>query len=321
MTSVLHTRRLRLLELAGGDVKHLSAASGLVRVGRRFYVVADDELSLGAFLIEGDAPGTLLQLAAGTLPQGHAARKAAKPDCEALTLLPAQTAYPHGALLALGSGSRPTRERGFVLPLDILGQTAGAPEVVDLAPLYAPLRAEFGDLNIEGAFVTAGRLTLLQRGNRGDGRNAGIDFDASAFAGWLAGDGPAPAAAGHALFDLGDIKGVPLGFTDGAALGDDGAWVFSAAAEDTGSSYNDGACLGSVVGVVDRTGRMVLQARLATVCKVEGVALQANANANAEAEAEAEAEADGSVQLLLVTDADDRNQPAHLLSCRLPKLF
>ena len=36
---------------------HLSAASGLVQVGSWLYVVADDELHLGQFLLEGNAYG------------------------------------------------------------------------------------------------------------------------------------------------------------------------------------------------------------------------------------------------------------------------
>jgi hypothetical protein len=305
MFEPIASRQLRKLDLSGSDPAHLSAASGLVLAASHLYVVADDELALGVFDLHDQKPGSLLPLSAGTLPQAHAARKAAKPDCEALALLPPAAAFPYGALLALGSGSRPTRERGFLLLLDAAGQVAGTSRTVDLMPLYAPLRTRFDDLNIEGAFADAGCITLLQRGNRNDRRNASIDFDARDFFGWLAGAGPAPAAARTTLFELGDLDGVPLAFTDGAALGDgSGDWVFSAAAEDTNDSYDDGVCRGSVIGVVDRrSGRVVQQARLAAVCKVEGIALQAGSDGR---------------QLLLVTDADDRKQPAQLLGCTLP---
>lgn len=305
ISETIGSRLLRKLDLRDGDPAHLSAASGLVLVGQHLFVVADDELGLGLFDLDKDTPGSLLPLSAGPLPQDPAARKAAKPDCEALVLLPAAAAWPHGALLVLGSGSRPTRERGFLLLLDAGGQIAGPPQTIDLAPLYAPLRTLFGDLNIEGAFVAAGCVTLLQRGNRSSSRNASIDFDAAEIVAWLAGAGTAPAATRTTSFDLGDLDGVPLAFTDGAALADgSGNWVFSAAAEDTGDSYNDGVCRGSVIGVVDRrSGDIVQQARLAVVCKVEGVALQAGGDGR---------------QLLLVTDADDRRHPGRLLSCTLP---
>ncbi|HLL17228.1 MAG TPA: hypothetical protein VK439_00455, partial [Rubrivivax sp.] len=207
---------------------------------------------------------------------------------------------------ALGSGSRPTRERGFVVPLDAAGAVGEPPRTIDLTPLYSTLRRQLGELNIEGAFFTAGGVTLLQRGNRSDRCNASLRFEAGPFVDWICGRGEPPTATSITSFDLGDIDGVALSFTDGTALhGDSGDfWIFSAASEDTSDSYNDGVCLGSVIGVVDgRTGRVVQQARLATLCKVEGTALAGDGDHR---------------QLLLVTDADDRCEPAKLLSCTLP---
>ncbi|HZF79466.1 MAG TPA: hypothetical protein VEZ89_06720 [Rubrivivax sp.] len=306
---MIRSELLRVLDLGCSEPPHISAASGLVVVGTHLYVVADDELALGIFDRESDAPGTLLPLAAGALPQEHAARKAAKPDCEALAVLPATPAFAHGALLAMGSGSKPSRERAFVVPLDAAGRIAGPSRTIDLAPLYAPLRPQLGELNIEGAFFSDGQLTLLQRGNGRGRRNASIHFEAAAFIGWVCGGGQLPVALGTTAFELGEIDGVPLAFTDGTALADgSGDWLFSAAAEDTSDSYDDGPCRGSAIGLVSgRQGRVVQQARLATVCKVEGVALLPGG--------------DGRGQLLLVTDADDRAQPSQLLSCSLPAVL
>jgi hypothetical protein len=53
------------------------------------FVVADDENHLGGFDLSDPNPGRLLPLFDEGLPPGHAARKAAKPDCEALVQLPA----------------------------------------------------------------------------------------------------------------------------------------------------------------------------------------------------------------------------------------
>ena len=62
--------------------------------------------------------------------------------------------------------------------------------MVDLAALYAPLRKRFADLNIEGALVVSGELLLLQRGNKGDRRNARIRVRLDrVFAATLAHDG------------------------------------------------------------------------------------------------------------------------------------
>lgn len=286
---------------------HLSAASGLVRVRQRLYVVADDELHLGIFddcTAVGSVPtqGTLLRLLDGDLPQDKSKRKKAKPDFESLVLLPPLPGCAAGALLALGSGSRPNRETGVLVSLDVQGAPNGRMAVVDLAALYAPLHKRFADLNIEGALVVSGELLLLQRGNKGDGRSACIRFDWNLIAPWLAGLQPQPPAAKSVqVMPLGEVDGVPLGFTDGAAL-HGGAWIFSAVAEDTDDSVKDGACMGSVIGIVAPDGQLRALHPLQGAPKVEGITVQA----------------DGENWLVtLVTDPDDPRVPSALLQLQV----
>jgi len=292
--SFIQCRLLRELTLPGA---HLSAASGLVRIGEAIHVVADDELHLASFTLGATAPGRLLRLFKGQLPIEAEARKAAKPDLEALCALPAFDGHPFGALLALGSASKKQRHRAALLTLDANGSAQGKRRVIDLQPLLAPLRARWLQLNIEGAFLSGGALCLLQRGNDEPRVNACIRFDWPALQPWLRGRGPAPAPLSVSEYELGAIGTVPLGFTDGAALAD-GGWLFSAAAEDTSDSYTDGPCLGSCIGRVDASGRLRWLRRLALSCKVEGIAAELRGNA---------------LDLLMVTDADDRRRPALLL--------
>ena len=87
---------------------------------------------------------------------------------------------------------------------------------------------------------------------------------------WLATAGPAPRPASITRYELGAIDGVPLSFTDGAAL-PAGGWLFSAAAEDTADTYSDGRCAGSVIGLVDAGGTIRTLERLAGAFKVEGI--------------------------------------------------
>lgn len=283
---------------------HLSAASGLVQVAGQFYVVADDEHHLGQFdgMGHDDMPVRLLRLFEGELPSGKGKRKAAKPDLESLALLPPLPGCPHGALLALGSGSRPTRETGVLIALDAQGALSGRIAPIDLSALYAPLRARFVDLNVEGAFVASGELRLLQRGNRADARNACIALDWNQVAPWLAGRTPAPPAVKTVqTIEIGAVDGVPLGLTDGAAMSA-GAWVFCAVAENTDGSYHDGQCAGSAVGLVGPDGKLRRLELLHGAPKVEGIAVQV----------------DGSeLVLTLVTDADDPAIASQLLEVRL----
>ena len=282
---------------------HLSAASGLVRVHDRFYVVADDELHLGVFSANGcfDQPVELIQVFEGVLPGAPKKRKSAKPDLEALALLPPSPIHPQGALLALGSGSRPTREGGVLLGLDAQGGIAGEPARLNLSSLYAPLHARFADLNIEGAFVADSAFLLLQRGNWGGGRNACVRYDLNQILRWLTDQqDQIPPIASLQDVQLGEIKGVPLGLTDGAALLG-GAWAFSAVAENTHDSYHDGACTASVVGIIGPDGSVLAQQELHGAPKVEGIALQVDGAALA---------------LSMVTDADDPAIAAQLVQLR-----
>jgi len=175
---MIRLEKLRELALrtapAPGRPRHLSAASGLVRVEDRLYVIADDEHQLGVFSAEGSEPGTLLTVLPGRLPDGALERKAAKADLEALTRLPGMMEFPHGALFALGSGSRPNREVGALIELDAWG-LAGEPAIqVNLHRLYSALRTRLPALNVEGAFTTAEHFCLLHRGNKRDTTNACI---------------------------------------------------------------------------------------------------------------------------------------------------
>lgn len=303
---MLAARHLRDLTLRApprpGRPLHLSAASGLVRVGRHLYVVADDEPQLGRFPRSGDAAGELLPLFAGELPAEHGRRKQHKRDLEALTLLPPFAGCRHGALLALGSGSRPNRCSGALLALNETGDIAAPIRPLQLERLYDRLQTQLGPLNLEGAFITSDELLLLQRGNRTNRQSAIIRLALDAFLrGLQRGHADAAALRGVVSVDIGQLEDVPLAFTDGAAL-PDGRFVFSAVAEDTGDSYNDGACLGTVIGVAALDGTITSLEPLEGAWKVEGISVEPT---------------DGALDLLLVTDADDESIPAALLSARM----
>ena len=239
-------RQLDLSATTPGRPLHLSAASGLVCLNSFNYVVADDELHLGVFLANSSEPGHLIRLFEGELPGCKVDRKKQKADFEALTLLPSYGDYPYGALLAFGSGSRPNRRLGAVLGLDAQGAVRGSPQVVDCSPILASLDGEFPALNIEGAVVSGAELRLFQRGNQRHSKNAIIRFQLSTFLDALNSEQTAITPLAINTFDLGQIEGIPLCFTDAAAL-PDGKMVFTAVAENTDDNYNDGACAGAAL--------------------------------------------------------------------------
>lgn len=294
---MLHLTKLRELTLRTpaqpGRPAHLSAASGLVRAGEWLYVIADDELHLGLFPVGGQEPGELVRLFGGALPDARAARKASKPDLEALVLLPASPLFPTGALLALGSASTRRRERAALLPLSAQGTPDGTARALDTSPLATALREALGDVNVEGAIVRGSRLVLLQRANRGGARNALVNVALAAVLDPATGPGPGLEVQD---VELGAVHGVPLSFTD-AALLPDGSLVFSAVAEDTMSSYADGPCVGAAIGIIGADGGVHHIEHLAQPLKVEGIVGEPHGR---------------SVRLLLVTDADDPAIPGAL---------
>lgn len=298
---MLQATKLRDLTLASGEPPHIAAASGLVQVAGALYVIADDELFLGVFPSWGDAPGHKLPLGKAELPRSPARRKAAKPDLEALTLLPEHVFPPYGALLALGSGSGPNRRCGALLPLSQQG-TPGAPSRIELGQLYDAIAQSLGGLNIEGATVTGDSLCLLQRAMGPGGVNALIQLDLAGL-GQLLQRGTMP--SGELVrkvqrYELGQVGNVRLGFTDACAVPGVGM-VFSAVAEDAPDSYCDGPCVGGVIGLLDEQGVVCRMESLDPVVKVEGV--------------DARRQGD-TIALLLVADADDRSCPAPLYSAR-----
>jgi len=279
--------RLRTLDV--------SAASGLVRRGDTFYVVADDELGLLAVPERG--PTHTIPLLPGALPDGAAARKAAKPDFEALCR------WPGDGLLALGSGSAPTRHRACLLrPVDG-DMSRGTVTVLDLAPLHARLADAFPALNLEGAAVRGDALVLLQRGNGVGNRGAIVEIDLAAAlrasdlgAAW----GPELVRTIREV-DLGARGGVPLGFTDASPL-PDGSLVFIAAAEASADTYHDGLVTGAVIGRLAADGRLLWLRDLPGAGKLEGVHAELG---------------DERLRVWLVADADDRRLPASLFRATL----
>lgn len=295
-------RELRLSEpSADGRPAHLSAGSGVVRRGDFAYVIGDDELFLAVFrLSAADEPGTLQRALAGELPLDHDSRSDAKPDLEALTVLPPFGGHPYGALLGLGSGSAPGRDRGFVWALQADGSLRDEARGVDLAPLYERLADDIDELNIEGVSVMGDRLWLLQRGGGGQ-EAAGIVAELSLehVMDSLQRDlriDPHELAALRA-YDLGTLDGVTLTFSDATPVAQE-LLVFTASAE-----AEDHSIRGSVVGTLDRGGEVQRLRTIDRRYKVEGVHATIDT---------------GVVDFLFVCDQDDPETPSPLLSAAMP---
>jgi hypothetical protein len=275
------------------------AASGLCWFGDELCIVQDDTSFLALY---SEARG----LRCLALPRGAGGRRRfeeglgnrlGKPDLEALVSVPT----PRGPrLLAFGSGSLPLRE--VVAVIDPAG---GRAEFIGMMTFCQRLRdaLELGpdELNIEGAALIGDRLRFFQRRP-----SATIDVGVQAFVDWLfdAGEAPSPPLYNRRSYDLGSRHGVPFGFTDAAAL-DAERVVFCAAAEDTDDAVEDGAVLGSLIGVIHdervSVSEIVDADGAPLALKAEGIALDRVRSG----------------WLWLVHDADDPATPAELCAIEL----
>ncbi len=227
----------------------LEAASGMVCLEGKLWVISDNTLQFGYFDLDWDE-FRVFDLPAGPDGERNFSRRlgnhARKPDFEALAALPGGD-----SLLAIGSG-------GFQSGRTIFWIDARSGTIVRLAAdelfeALAALPAVAPRLNIEGAVVTGegsqARLLLFHRANerRADGtfgHNAILDVPLEDVV-----TGKSPQDVRIRTFDLGEVGGVPYGFSDVTYAHGQLHFVASAEGE-------DGELLGTIFGRIDAdTGR------------------------------------------------------------------
>jgi len=270
---------------------HVRAASGLAVHSGQLVIVQDDA---SFFAVLGDDGVGALKLPRGL--QGRRRFEVALGN--KLDKLDLESAVTIGdELWAFGSGSLPIREK-------ICRVHQSIPRVIDAAPFYARMREALGSaLNIEGAACVRERLWLFHRGNTGlaDVGPAVIVVPIDGLRAWLEGRGGMPPIEDVDSYDLGAVGGRALGFTDAVAFADRVLYV--ATAEATANAIDDGAILGSQLGVIGRDG--VRAAPLAgpdgEAVKAEGLALDPARPGHA----------------WIALDPDDPDQPATLLDVEL----
>ena len=232
----------------------IGSASGLLLKNDQLNVISDNGTYLYSYELKS---AHLTRHPLSTAPSENIAKKT-KPDFEAIT------SYGD-RLYIFGSGS--TENRNQMLSLNAKNKQVIA--TTDVADVYQEMRRVSGlnaeNFNIEGVVFTGKDWYFLNRGNGGAGRN-----------GVFVVSGEKPTAASRISFKeilLPGIKGVPTGFTDAILV--DHHIYFLAAAEDSRSTYQDGAVLGTLIGSIN-IERMELDftEQLSDRHKFEGLTLQ-----------------------------------------------
>ncbi len=259
-----HALRYRAKAAAALDrPPHVRAGSSLTWVGARLGLVQDD-----ANFVALVDPRTGLARAIA-LPPGEEGKrqfddargnKRFKLDLEACCTLEG----PAGSLfIALGSGSKKRRRR--VITIEAVAARRPRVSLIDAESLYVALEAvpEFAgsDMNIEGALALPGTLRLFSRGNGAakHGRapvNASGELETAALLAYLADPAAAPVPRLSAVvqYELGELDGLPLGFTDAALAGE--TLLYTAAAEASKDASEDGRVSGSVIGLIPARGEL-----------------------------------------------------------------
>lgn len=242
---------------------HVRAGSSLTWVGTRLGLVQDD-----ANFVALVDPRTGLARSI-TLPAGEEGRrhfddvrgnKKFKLDLESCCTIEGASG---AMLLALGSGSKKRRRR--VITIESI--TARLPRVslIDAESLYVALEAvsDFAgsDMNIEGALALPRALRLFTRGNGAPKRgleplNATCDLPLRELLAYLAATATAavPAPVAVTRYALGEMDGLPLGFTDAALAGE--TLLYTATAEASADASEDGQVAGSVIGLIPARGEL-----------------------------------------------------------------
>lgn len=265
---------IKLKEIYTFQEPYIAAASGLVLAQNRFYLVADDELSLLG--INRDLSGAQLhEVFQGELPEDTKERKKIKQDFECLLFL-----EDKNTLVIIPSGSKKNRNRGALYNLNDHLVTE-----ISFKLVYQELELLFPELNIEGAVVLNNSISLFQRGNGKLHQNAVIQLNLESFLADKVKDLKVQ------NIDLGRLKDIPLSFTDAALF--NGQCYFVAVAENTESTYTDGEFIGAVLGELSPGGEVLKMTPLDINSKPEGLTFD-------------------NEYFYLVTDDDDRKKPSRL---------
>ena len=236
----------------------ISSASGLIYKNDSLYIISDDSNYLYEYSI------TNADLEKHLLIENAAVNenipKNIKSDFEAITQL-------DDDIFVLGSGSTVARNK-MIQMSEVQKKVLQNHDLTDLylsMQYFAGISAE--ELNIEGVIFTGEKWYFFQRGNGKSAKNGIFTIESPYFTQGY--------SMLYASYDLPKINGVQASFTD-AILVDD-SFYFLASAEDSQSTYLDGAVLGSSIGRISiETMKLKKVVTITDNHKFEGLTLYKN---------------------------------------------
>ena len=235
----MHQTGLNIELLNWQILEDVPSASGVVKFNDDFYVVGDDS----PYLFHTDKNFNLLSknlIYSAERLRGSTIPKIDKPDFEAMEMISATE------ILIFGSGSKsPERD---VCVLVELGKEITY-KTYDISLFYTQIRSmtmmDGHELDIEALAFDDDWLYLFNRG-----QNIIFSFSYAEFITYchMGTNFPIPKTK---RFTLPHINGLEAGFSGATILKDKNYIIFTAAVEDAPNAYDDGAILGSFIGMIE----------------------------------------------------------------------
>ncbi len=235
---------------SAGVRQAIPSGSGLSWHAGRHFVVGDDSPYLYTLDRSFAITDRRLLQDAAVAADGRIA-KDIKPDYEAMA-----TVTWSGSVwnLVLGSGSKPgTRETGLLVATDDKLAAHVGPMRRDMAPLYRDFAALAAfnagvAVNIEAVAVAHGTVYFFNRGNAG--RNLLFEVALGDLMAYMAGTIATIAEIQLHEARLPRLQGTPAGFSGADYWPEIDSLVYCASVEASDNAYDDGAVLGSYVGLI-----------------------------------------------------------------------
>ena len=231
----------------------IGSASGIFYKDSSVFLISDN----GGYLYEyNTTTNTVGKIAIADYEVSENIPKKLKPDFEAM-------ASYGDSLYIFGSGS--TENRNKMTVVDLKTQTVTMSSIADL---YGAMQSFSGikpeDFNIEGVVYNGKEWYFFQRGNGKSGKSGVYTVSGENLANSF--------SILYNEIKLPKIKGVRASFTDAVFVGND--IYFLACAEDSQSTYEDGAVMGSLIGKLDINKMKITATQVITNdIKFEGIAI------------------------------------------------
>ena len=225
---------------------NIPSASGIELYNNKLYIIGDDSSWL--YILDKNLNQIeRIALLKKEKLSDQPIEKNKKPDFEAMTFAKVKG---EDILFVFGSGSKPKKRDKLII---VFPEKQHAVIRFSLENLYNTLRKkeieEEYKLNIEAAAANSNNLYLFQRGNV-SGRNLLFSFPLSDFADYVLNDEAKIPNYTVSSFILPEINSIRSGFS-GASMLDDKKILFSTSVEDTKNEIDDGAVLGSFIGILN----------------------------------------------------------------------